>query len=154
MPLSSFTNWRGKNATESIASSSSRAESHRLPTFLTNRRPVDADLPPGMKAKRIAAAAAYERVLKHYQTAGPTVLIPPSCTFDPNENRRATLKSEDLYMVVKGSYDPIQMMLDKSKADHSSQAGGAINRNNEHHDKDPDQADQEGGGGGKGSGVP
>jgi hypothetical protein len=152
MPLSSFTNWRGKNATESIASSSSRNESPRLPTFLTNRRPVDADLPPKMKAKRIAATAAYERVLKHYQTAGPTVVVPPSCTFDPDENRRATLKSEDLYMVVKGPYDPIQMILDKSKADHSSQVEeGIINKNKERRDKDPDQVEQEGGGGG---GVP
>ncbi|KAH0563058.1 hypothetical protein GP486_002377 [Trichoglossum hirsutum] len=139
MPLSSFTNWRGKNVTESIASSPPGAESHRLPTFLTDKRPADADLPPRMKAKRVAAITAYERVLKHYQTAGPTVVVPPSCTFDPDKNRRATLKSEALYMVVKGSYDPIQMILDKGKADHSSRVEEDVfNKEKEHQDKGPE----------------
>jgi hypothetical protein len=90
---------------------------------LTDKRPADVDLPPKIKAKRIAATAAYEKALKHYRTAGPTVLVPPSCTFDPNKARRATLKSEDLYMVVKGSYDPMQMIFDRNKATPKETSG-------------------------------
>ncbi|KAH0541993.1 hypothetical protein FGG08_003542 [Glutinoglossum americanum] len=115
---SSFTNFRG-NIIGSTASSSTGTESCRLPAFLTHEHPADPNISPKMRTKRIAATAAYERALKRFRAAGPTVLVPPSCTFDKDEARRATLESEDLYMIVDGSYDPIQMILDKDKAPQS-----------------------------------
>ncbi|KAI9774323.1 MAG: hypothetical protein M1840_004217 [Geoglossum simile] len=115
MPFASFTAWRGKNATEPAGSSPSGTGSRRLPAFLTKKPTPDAELTPKERDKRRRATVAYGNMLKRQRDLGPTIR-PLFNLFAENGNMGATIMGENLRIVVKGDYDPMQFMIDRNKA--------------------------------------
>jgi hypothetical protein len=116
MPFASFTEWRGKNAAEPVGSSPSSSGSRRLPAFLTKKPIPDAELTPKERKKRRLATVAYEKMLKRQRDLGATIK-PLFNLYVRDEG--ATIMSENLRIVVKGDYDPIQFIIDQKKAEQS-----------------------------------
>jgi len=122
MPFASFTEWRGKNVKEPASSSPSGIGSRRLPAFLTKKPIPDAELTPKEREKRRIATVAYEKMLKRQRDLGATVK-PLFNLYVRNEDMGTTITSEDLRIVVKGDYDPLQFMIDQKKSEQRKASG-------------------------------